>query len=199
MGEGIKKTVRILLTNLLMVICSIPVITAGAAIAAAFYVNLKLAGGEDVSVVKMFFSSFKQNFLQGTLMWIITLPFLAGLGYMWFKLLSMKEFSLLFVIGSVLLTFIFFIVFIYTFPLIARYNNTLANQIRNSIGITVQNFKSTLILIVKVLVEIAISYVVLGFFGFMIIPLLVMIAPAVIISTISEPAKEIFTDLESKA
>ena len=57
--------------NLLWIICSIPVITAGASTTALFYCTLKIHKDGDCRAFKDFFKSFKQNFKQSTLVWLL--------------------------------------------------------------------------------------------------------------------------------
>ena len=68
----INKLLDVLLLNLLWILCSLPVVTIGAATCAAFSVTLKMVDDEEGYIVKPFFKYFKQNFKQGTLMWIFT-------------------------------------------------------------------------------------------------------------------------------
>ena len=55
--------------NLLYILCCLPVITAGAATTALFYVTLKMAKDEEGYITRSFFKSFKDNFIQATLIW----------------------------------------------------------------------------------------------------------------------------------
>ena len=58
--------------NLLWVICSIPIITFGAATTAMYYCTLKVAKDRDSGgMFRMFFHSFKDNIKQSTLIWIV--------------------------------------------------------------------------------------------------------------------------------
>lgn len=62
---------QLIALNLLWIVCSLPVITAGASTTALFYCTLKLHKDGDIRVVRDFFKSFRQNFKQSTLIWII--------------------------------------------------------------------------------------------------------------------------------
>lgn len=59
--------------NLLWMICSIPIITIGASTTALFYCTLKLHKDQDISTWRFFWRSFRSNFLQSTLIWILLL------------------------------------------------------------------------------------------------------------------------------
>ena len=62
---------RLIALNLLWIVCSLPVITAGASTTALYYCTLKLHKDGDIRVFHDFFKSFKQNFKQSTLIWIL--------------------------------------------------------------------------------------------------------------------------------
>lgn len=54
--------------NVLVIVCSLPVITLGASLTAMHYVMLKIVRDEENGVTKAFFKSFAQNFKQAAVM-----------------------------------------------------------------------------------------------------------------------------------
>ena len=62
---------QLIALNLLWILCSLPIISAGASTTALFYCTLKLRKDGDIRVIHDFFWSFKQNFKQSTLIWIM--------------------------------------------------------------------------------------------------------------------------------
>ena len=126
--------------NLLWFVCSIPVVTVGAATTALYYATLKLARNEEGDVTKMFFRSFRQNFKQATGLWLIMLGvglFLAADGYVLYHL-RLTAAGPLPVIFTILLAVIiaasvlYVIVLIYVFPLLASVENTNRAMLKNS-------------------------------------------------------------------
>ena len=71
------RVADLMILNILCIICCIPVITIGPAITAMFYVTLKMVRNEESYIAKSFFRSFKQNFRQSTIVWVVML--LAGI------------------------------------------------------------------------------------------------------------------------
>ena len=69
----IGKLGDLIILNILWIVCSIPVFTAGASTTAVYYVTLKLVRDEDDSTIRSFFRSFKSNFKQATAKWLILL------------------------------------------------------------------------------------------------------------------------------
>ena len=126
--------------NLLWALCSIPIVTVGASTTALYYVMLKLARGEEGNVTTMFFRSFKENFKQATVLWLILFAFGLFLGADGYVLAHLRKstagplpvvFTLLLavvIVAAVLYT----IVLIYVFPLVASVKNTNMAMLKNS-------------------------------------------------------------------
>ena len=70
---GLNKLADLIWLNILTFICCIPIITVGASITALNYVALKMVRNEEGYVTRSFFKSFKQNFKQATIIWLIML------------------------------------------------------------------------------------------------------------------------------
>ena len=71
--DFISTVADLIILNLLFVICSIPIVTFGAAYSAKYYVAMKKIRGEETGTVVPFFKAFKRNFKQSTIVWIIML------------------------------------------------------------------------------------------------------------------------------
>ena len=65
----------LIILNIVFLICCIPFVTIGPSITALNYVTLKLAAKEDINVIRSFFKSFRQNFRQALIIWILLLGF----------------------------------------------------------------------------------------------------------------------------
>ena len=69
--KALTKAGDFIILGVLMWVFSIPVVTLGASVTAAFYVGLKLVRDEEGYVFKDFWKSFKANFKQGLIIGII--------------------------------------------------------------------------------------------------------------------------------
>ncbi len=69
----LSKLADLIILNILVVICSLPLFTIGASLTAMHYVVLKMVRNEEGYIIKSFFKSFKQNFKQATIIWLILL------------------------------------------------------------------------------------------------------------------------------
>ncbi len=80
----LSKLTDLLVINLLVIVCCLPVFTAGAALTAGHFAALRLKKGEG-TVFADFWRSFKENFKQATVVWLILAAIVAGvLVVLWF-------------------------------------------------------------------------------------------------------------------
>ncbi len=156
-----SKVMRILATvgnliilNFLWLIASAPIITIGASTTAMHAVVFKYAEDSEDAVFKPFFKAFASSFKQATLLWLPLCAALAILGLDAYYLISHAENKI-----NVLLWIPFFIIFAivaviatYGFPLIARFENSLKDILRNSVLMFLLNFFASMgILILNLL------------------------------------------------
>ena len=136
------------LLNILAVICSLPLITIGATSTSMYFVLNKMSNGDDAHLFRRFFKTFKQNFVQATVLWCIYLvlggSLLSG-GYLLMQnnQLIHSPFPFFLIFGIVVI----FISLSWVFILQSRYQNSVLNTIKNSIIFGVSQIKTTIFLI----------------------------------------------------
>ena len=81
--------------NLLWFICSLPIITAGAATTALFRACRFVVREQGTGVTAEFFKAFKSNFKQSTLVWLILLV-LGSVLCLWWLWRPLASFSCIF-------------------------------------------------------------------------------------------------------
>ncbi|MBR5400807.1 MAG: DUF624 domain-containing protein [Treponema sp.] len=129
------KAGQFLLLGLLWLLGCIPVITAGASTCAVFYVGIKILNDEPgLKICRLFFKGIKQNFVQGLLMFLISIITLGGLGALivW---AIISEQSLFIIVLAACCGFVAFVFNVFAYPLIARYENSFVNVLRNVIAL----------------------------------------------------------------
>ncbi len=145
----LSKLADLIYLNILTMICCIPVFTIGASMTALNYVVLKIVRDEEGYITKAYFKSFKQNFKQATIIWLILLcviGVLAGDAIImryatiefpsWLGLLLMvMGFSLLFAVMHV-------------FPVLAKFENSIKHTFKNSLLMGILSLPKTLLMIV---------------------------------------------------
>lgn len=143
----------IVILNVLCLICCIPIVTIGPSITAMHYVTLKMAREEEGYVVKSFFKAFKDNFKKSLIAWlgfiVITIVFLVD--YRILKITGMNNSKIfLMVIGAIYLFVC--LTTMYIFPLMARFENTLVQTVKNALLMSILHiFKTIVMAIIYVL------------------------------------------------
>lgn len=139
---------RLIILNVVFIVTSLPVFTIGAGLT-GLYAALLWREDDDGHTLGIYFSSFKKNFRQATLVWVPALAL--GAFFSWelylvfhvldpsFKLLQIPVWLMLFFVVSVLL---------YAFPLIARYEEKTGQLLKNCVLISVGNIPVTILFLV---------------------------------------------------
>ena len=136
----------ILILHFLWLLCSLPIVTIGASTTALYYTAMKAVKYEDGYVARRFFKSFKENFKQSTIIWLIMLfaGFLCG----WYLSYSIETHNSVLTMFSTILTCVYAFILIYVFPLQSKFDNKITVTIRNAFLLSVKNFPWTLLMIV---------------------------------------------------
>ena len=75
--QKIEKWVDAFLLDLLWIFVSLPIVTIGASVTALYYTVNKVLIHERNELFSSFWSSFKSNFKQSTVLWLLLLLFLS--------------------------------------------------------------------------------------------------------------------------
>ncbi len=187
----LSRFVDVLVLNFWLLVCSIPIVTVGASITAAFSVTMKMVNEEEGYITRSFFRSFKENFKQGTYLGLISLACMYVV-YLDFQVFNAYEDGpILLVMVGILAGVVFFFTMLYTFPQAARYKNTIKQMMKNSQQITIRYFGKTLFLLGVLFVEIF-----LAFWSTTTLFFAILIGPVIMIYTISGFCIKIFEEVE---
>ena len=124
--------------NILWFVFSIPIVTIGASTTALFYVSLKLARNEEGNVTEQFVKAFRTNFRYATKVWGILLGAGLILGLDGYVLLRLRFENVFWTIISAIYIVAligYLIILMYVFPLMARFDNTIFQTLKNSLFI----------------------------------------------------------------
>lgn len=150
----------IVILNIVFIICCLPVFTAGAALTALSTVTQKMSRKEEGYIVRGFLKAFKENFLQATAIWLILL-FAGALILLDIRIMAQPEGSeffrwikyLIFILVPV-----YVFEFIYVFPVLAKFDNTVLNTMRNALLISIKSLPWTVLLIIVAVVPLVALY-----------------------------------------
>lgn len=187
----LSRVLDILKLNFLWILGSLPVFTIGASTTAAMSVALKLADDEESYIAKSYFEAYKANFKQGVPMGLIFLVAWYAV-YLDFQLFgAVKNNPVILLIIGMVSVFLVIIAMIYSFSLLARYENTVVRTIQNSMDISRKYFGKTLILVILVAAEVLIFQYnsTMIFFG-------ILFGPGFIIYTVAAVSKRVFLQIE---
>lgn len=151
--QGLSKVADLMILNLLTVLCCLPIITVGPALTALNYMSLKIVRNEDCYIVRGYFKSFKENFKQSTIIWLLML-FIAILLVMDFFILlgSESETSSIMQILIFVAAFFWICIALYVFPVLARFQNTIRATLKNALLMSIMQFPKTVIMAIAYLI-----------------------------------------------
>lgn len=192
--QGLNKLGDLLWLNVLTLICCIPIITIGPSLTAMHYIALKIARNEEGYITRDFFKSFKQNFKQGTIIWLIMLfVIVVLLGDFYIINFSGLEFNG--IIRSVLMAVALLVMFtsMFVFPVLAKFENTVFNIIKNAFLIGIAQLPKTILMMILNVIPVA-----LFFFVPQIIPIVFMFGITIPAWVSAKLYSKFFKKLEDK-
>lgn len=147
--QALNKMADLMWLNVLTVICCIPVVTVGASLTAMHYMLLKIVRNEDTYITRGFFKSFKSNFRQATVIWLIQLVItvvLAGDFYIMYR--SETEFHIVFQVLLMIVAMIVIFTTTFVYPVLAKFDNSIFRTIKNALYVSILQFPKTLAMVV---------------------------------------------------
>lgn len=144
-----NKIVDLVVLNVCFMISCIPIITIGAGITALYSVNLKMIRNEEAYVFRSYWKAFRENFRQATLSWLVFLA--AGAVFICdLRLIPLLTAGFQYIFYAVLVVcgIVYVVEFLYVFPYIARFRDSLWKTFKNAflIGGTRVGYTGTLLL-----------------------------------------------------
>lgn len=150
----------IMLLNIIFLITCIPIVTIGSAWTALSYMTMKMVRNEESYIVRGYFKSFKQNFKQSTLMWLIVLvfSFLLFLDFRILNTLNATTGTNVLRVGVWTVCIIAMMVLSYLFPLVAKFYNTIKNTFINAFLMSIRHLPQTVIMIAIPIIAIVVTF-----------------------------------------
>lgn len=138
-----ERATDLMIVNVLMLICCIPIVTIGASYTAMYSVILKMQKKELTYVVKEFFGAFRKNFKEATLLWLL---------YLVIGIILVADYLCLWSINTMVIkcliyaiTALVLISLAWSFTLVSRYENSLKRTIVNAVLIGISNIVKTIV------------------------------------------------------
>lgn len=144
----VGRLADIMVLNLLWIVCSLPIVTFGISTTALYYCTLKIVKDEDDGNFRMFFRSFKRNWKEGLIIWMILLPILGILilDHRFFTVLFQNHSVLRFVLRGITdaLILLWIFVFLYVWPLLSRFENSWQKVMIHALLMSIHHLPYTL-------------------------------------------------------
>lgn len=151
--RGLTKAGDFFILGALMVVFSIPILTIGTSLTAAFYVALKSVRDEEGYVFRSFWKSWRQNIKQSVLIELIIMVLAVLLyvdirvSYDWAKtdgsmlarLIMFAALGCLLVLAATTL---------YVFPVLAKFENSVIKTLKNSLILCMHHLPQTIVMLV---------------------------------------------------
>lgn len=148
----LSKVADLIVLNVLFLLFSIPLVTIGASLTAAHFAALKLYR-EEGHVLGNFWKSFRENFKQSTIIWLLYVIYVAITCSSCIRLFSGEETMGIIMQGTLLAAIVLSISFaLWVFPLQSKFVNPIKRTVRNAFIMMFKHILRTiLMLIVSVL------------------------------------------------
>lgn len=147
--QFLTKAADLIWVNILVLICSIPVVTAGASISAMSSIIYKILHNEDIMVTREFFKAFAKNFKQSTVIWLILLVIEGVLAYDFYYSRQIgTAFSEAMKTAAVVLFVLVYALILYVFPLQAHYYNKTKDIFKNAAILCIVHPVRTILMLV---------------------------------------------------
>jgi len=138
----------IMLLGAMWFLFSLPLFTVGAATTALFYVTTRRISDREGSLIKEFVTSFKSNFKQATLMWLLWVLVagvaLVNIFILWYFTFPQVMIYIFLPIFIVILAELF-MVSIFLYPLIARFRLGFRQTVKYAVFMAARHFFNTLV------------------------------------------------------
>lgn len=149
----------LMILNILMIICCLPVITVGAAYTGMHYVLLKMVRDREGYLIRGFFKSFVSNFKQATLIWLLMLlVIMVYVGDIVIFNYSGMVFPKAVVVAVLAVAILLLMMAVYIFPLQARFENPIKNTLKNAMILAFVNLPKTILMIACYALPLVICY-----------------------------------------
>lgn len=159
-GRLMTRCGILIASNLLFVLFSLPIVTAGAALAGLYYTMLKtLRGDGELNPFRTFWEGFRSNFKQATMVWLILL---ALVGVLALEIFWCRQFAgpvALFRYGLMALLVIVVILAAYLFPTMAAFRATLPQLVQDCIFFAIQKPIHLILILFSNIVPMVLTYV----------------------------------------
>ncbi len=149
LNKILTKIMYIVAVNLLFIIASVPLVTIGASWTAMHTVLFQFLQNDEPDILKTFFKSFRENLKKASCIWIGMLAVAATLVFNYYALYHMAGAwtEIVRIFFNFILLF-WGVLWIYVFPAIAYYQNSILGYLQFSIRVALAHLPVTVVILI---------------------------------------------------
>ena len=157
--QAMARVSDLVILNLLFLLSCVPLITIGAASAALYTVCFRIGTDREQGVCRSYFRAFRENFWQGTILWLIAVVFFGAGIVNVFLFYSMEgPLHYLFLLMTVLMV-LGVLMHSYAFPLISQFSNKTLPTLKNAFCLSLGYLPRSLVIAVVNVFPLALALV----------------------------------------
>lgn len=189
--RALSRVADLAILNILWLICSLPIVTMGAATTSLISVTMKMTDDKEGYIFRSYLKAFKRNFKQSTVIWLVLLAVALVLGADYY-IMSHWESSLRYAMITVILLAALVLLFVglYIFALIAKFENTIGMYFKNALFMSIRHLPYTAILVVIFVIQLYVDFFLL--INTQYLPILVLFGEAAFVYVMSYVYERIF-------
>ena len=191
----IERMVDLVYLSILWCVCCLPIITIVPSTTALYYVTLKIVENKEGKIARDFFKAFKENLKQGiplTVLFAVLFVLLYG-DFIMVSSLEGSFRTVLFLLFAAIFL-LCFATMCYTFPMQARFSNTIFNTVKSALLLSLQKLPQTIKILLLNFLPAALIFVPIDTL-FRLLPILIAYFPSCIAYFSSMVYAKIFTQL----
>ena len=157
--QAIARVYDLVILNLLFLLSCVPLITIGAASAALYTVCFRIGTDREQGIFHSYFQAFRENFRQGTILWLIAVVFFgAGIVnvFLFYSMEGPLHYLFLLMTALVVLELL---IYSYAFPLISQFHNKNLPTLKNALFLSLGYLPRSLVIAVVNVFPLALALV----------------------------------------
>lgn len=157
--QAMARVYDLVILNLLFLLSCVPLITIGAASAALYTVCFRIGTDREQGIFHSYFQAFRENFRQGTILWLIAVVFFgAGIVnvFLFYSMEGPLHYLFLLMTALVVLELL---IYSYAFPLISQFHNKNLPTLKNALFLSLGYLPRSLVIAVVNVFPLALALV----------------------------------------
>ena len=147
--QFLSRIADLMVLNIVFLLTCIPIFTVGTAVTALYDTVFRMDTGREGKMLATYFRSFRANFRQATLIWLVLLVFGIATGVNMSQLSEIGGiFGYILLMATTLILVLLVMIASYAFPLLSQFDNTAKATAKNALLLSVGHLPRTVVLLV---------------------------------------------------